>query len=86
MEGARQEQAKAQAESSVLRERIQALDDLIVGLDRQRSKLLDLYLSTDNLPRDMLQQKLDEIARHREERNAERIDLAACRREVTVAG
>jgi site-specific DNA recombinase len=75
LEGVRLQQTQADTELSVLRGRIAALDDAIRELDRQRSKLLDLYLSTDELPKDSLQEKMGEIGRKRDAAAQERAEL-----------
>lgn len=75
LEGVRLEQAQAETELSPLRERMQLLDDMIGALDRQQSKHLDLYVTTDNLSKDDYQKRLAELERRREAFGAERADL-----------
>jgi site-specific DNA recombinase len=75
LEGVRLQQTQADTELSVLRGRIAALDNAVRELDRQRSKLLDLYLSTDELPKDSLQEKMGEIGRKRDAAAQERAEL-----------
>ncbi len=76
LEGVRLEQAEAEAQLTPLRGRIEFLDDMIENLTRQKDKLLDLYLTTDKLSKDVFQQKSDEIDTRRETFSHERADLS----------
>ena len=64
--GVRQQQAKMDSESGVLKERLAMVQQLIADLEGQQRKLLDLYLASDGIPKELLTEKLADIARREE--------------------
>jgi len=76
LEGISTYQTKMEAEASTLKERRASIEAKMNDVDAQRRRLLDLYLSNDGIPKELLTEKLAELAQrnHQLAREAEDLD------------
>ena len=84
-EGLRARQAEAEEEAKALRDRLGLVEKSIADHDRQIEKLLDLYLSGDDFPKELLTQRKKELVKAREELEEERATLARALEAATVS-
>lgn len=77
LEGIKQLSAHQAEQVTALQERLVTIDEMIAALDKQRAKLLDLYLSGDALTKDLLTERQREMTQRRAEFEKERRDVEA---------
>ncbi len=75
-EGLREQQAEAGRETQPLWDRLELVEKSIANHDRQIEKLLDLYLTSDDFPKELLEEKKARLTKARQDLEVERERLA----------
>jgi len=75
-EGLRAQQAEAERASQALRDRLTLVEESIAEHDQQIERLLDLYLSSDDFPKELLDEKKAKLTMARQELEKEREGFA----------
>ena len=77
LEGIMQMAEQQAGQVTALQDRFATIDGMIVALDQQRAKLLDLYPSSNVLTKDLLTEKQSELTRRRADFEKERRSVEA---------